>query len=116
MRRLLLLALVLSFGTVLVFAQDHQNTAEKTVKESITFYSDTRVGQDLLKAGEYRIMCDRETITFRNSDGKTFKYPCKGHELKNAADHNEIHATEGPNKTRVLTLLLIKGSNVEHVF
>ena len=116
MRRLFLLALVLSFGTALALAQDHQNTSEKTVKERITFDRDTRVGQDLLKAGEYRVMCDRETITFKNSDGTSFKYPCKGHEMQKASNHNEIHAAQGPGDTKVLTLLLLKGSNVEHVF
>lgn len=116
MRRLILLGAVLSFAGVVLLAQTHQNTAEKTVKQRITLDADTRVGGELLKAGEYRVTCDRETIEFRGPGNKSFKFPCKGPELAGPSPRNEVHTSPGEGNTKVLTKLLLKGSNVEHTF
>ena len=116
MRKLLFLGLALSLTTAVVLAQSHQNTAEKAVKQTIDFSTDIKVGDVTLKAGEYRVTCDRETITFRGPDGKLTKFPCKGEELAEPSDHNEIHMGEASGGGRVLTKLLLRGSNVQHVF
>jgi hypothetical protein len=116
MRNVFLLGLAVVLTTAVVLAQDHQNTNEKTVKETITFSTDTKVGTQILKAGEYRVTCDRETISFRDSDGKTvLKTKCKGAELSAPSDHSELHTLD-VGGARVLTKLLLKGSNVEHEF
>ena len=115
MRRLLFLGLALSLMTAVMLAQTHQNTIEKAVKQTIAFSTDTKVGNVTLKAGDYRVTCDRETISFRGPDGKLTKFPCKGEELSEPSDHNEIHTGE-VGGARVLTKLLLKGSNVQHVF
>ena len=117
MRRILLLVLAFVFTLVAgaVLAQDHANTIEKLVKQRITFGSDTRVGGTVLKAGEYRVICDRTTITFQQ--GKTeLKVPCKGPEMKAPADRNEVHTVQGAGGVLILQKLLLKGSNVEHAF
>ena len=118
MRKLLFLALAatFSFGTAaIILAQDHQNTTEKTVKQTITLTTDTRVGDQVLKAGTYRVTCDREMVKFQS--GRTvFEAPCLGPEMAEASKKNEIHTSVGSDGLRVLTRLLLKGSNVEHSF
>jgi hypothetical protein len=44
-----------------------------------------------------------------------FTTKCQGAELSAPSDHNEIQ-TSDVNGKHVLTKLLLKGSNVEHVF
>jgi hypothetical protein len=116
MGKVFVLGLAAGLTTAVVLAQDHQNAAERIVKQSITLSADTSVGTQLLKAGDYRVSCDREAISFRDSNGKTvFTTKCQGAELSAPSDHNEIQ-TSDENGKHVLTKLLLKGSNVEHVF
>lgn len=115
MRKFLFLGLALSLTTAVVLAQSHNNDSEKTVKQRITFATDVSVGGTVLKAGEYRVQCDREKITFNGSGGKG-EFPCQGEELSAPSDRNEVHTSQGSNGTRTLSKLLLKGSNIVHVF
>jgi hypothetical protein len=116
MRRALLAGLAVVLGTALVLAQDHSNNTEKLVKQTITLPSETRVGAVLLKAGDYRVICDRETIVFQSHGKDILKAECKGEELSAPSPRNEVHTSPTDGGTRVLTKLLLKGSNVEHTF
>ena len=116
MRRMFLLAVALSLATAMTVAQTHDNSTEKAVRQTIVFDADTHVGPNLLKAGEYRVVCDRETIEFRGPDGKKFRYPCKGEELSSPSTNNQQHMTAGPDDTKVLVKLLLKGSAIQHTF
>jgi hypothetical protein len=115
------MGLGLLFAATIVLAQEHKNTTEKMVKADITVASDFKVGDKLLKAGEYRIACDRETITFtevtnRDRDAQSFKFPCKGKELAAPSNKTEINTQRDASDVQVVQSLLLKGSNVEHVF
>lgn len=117
MRNVFLLGAALLLGAAVAVAQDHQNTGEKMVKETVDLPTDTKVGAEVLKAGEYKVQCDRETISFRNSDGQVvLKTKCKGPVMSATADHTEIHTSVGDGKTRVLDKLILKGSNIAHEF
>jgi len=107
--------MVLAGGFVL--AQTHSNTTEKTVKSEFNISSDLRVGTVTLKAGEYRVQCDRETIVFTPVEGgKPVKFPCKGAELTTPSPQTELHMIKDPTGAFVLQKLLLKGSIVEHTF
>jgi len=117
MRKVFLLGMALLFASAFVLAQDHKNSTEKIVKQTIDLLTDTKVGTEVLKAGEYRVMCNRETISFRNSEGKTvLTAKCKGPEMSAPSDRNEVTTSPYQGDVRVMTKLLLKGSNIEHVF
>jgi hypothetical protein len=121
MRKSLLVGFGLLIATTILLAQEHRNTTEKTVKADISVASDFKVGDKLLRAGEYRIACDRETITFteatnRDRDARSFKFPCKGKELAAPSDKTEINTQTDAAGVQVVQTLLLKGSNVAHVF
>jgi hypothetical protein len=116
MKHALVATLVLGLGAGALLAQDHQNTTEKTVKQTITLPTDTQVGGQTLKAGSYRVICDRETIVFQQKGREIAKVECRGPELSEPASRNEVHTRAGEGGVRVLTRLLLKGSNVRHEF
>lgn len=117
MRKFLLVVSALAFVSVVVAAQ-HSNVTEKAVKSSLTVPSDTYFGSHLVEAGEYRVVCDRESISV--SDSKTgklaFKVECKGREMPKAADATTLYTSTDPSGTKKVSKLLIKGSHIEHVF
>jgi hypothetical protein len=127
MRKLVLLGLGLVVASGAVVAQTHSNMTEKKVKADIVFLADTKVGNEMLKAGNYRVACDRETITFtpvargdvwgdtQAAKSKVAKLPCKGHELAAPSTRSEAQ-TVTKDGVAVLDKLLLKGSTVEHVF
>jgi hypothetical protein len=122
MRRFLFLAVGLLFAaTTFVLAQGHNNTTEKTVRATILLTSDVKFGNTVLRAGEYKVTCDLETIVFsestnRDRDAQTFKFPCKGKELAAPSSHTEVDTTVDSTGAQVIQRVLLKGSNVEHVF
>jgi hypothetical protein len=121
MRRSLFVGLGLLLGATIVGAQEHKNTTEKTVKVSITIASDFKVGDKVLRAGEYKIVCDRESVTFteatnRDHAAQSFKFPCKDKQLAAPADKTELDTQRDANGVQVVEKLLLKGSNVEHLF
>jgi len=117
MRKFLLITASLVFVSAIVAAQ-HVNMSETPAKGNLTVASDVMLGTSVLKAGDYRFSCDRENITFSNqATGKTeLKVPCKGHEMQTPAAETVMHVTTDASGKKVVTKLLLKGSNVEHVF
>ena len=117
MRKFLLLVASLGVVSVVVAAQ-HVNTNEKPVKSDLTVPADVMVGTTILKAGEYKIACDREMITFADHDtGKVaLKVECKGKELSAPSKTTSLYVSTDASGTRKVDKLLIKGSPIEHVF
>lgn len=117
MRKFLVLVGALACVSVAVAAQ-HSNMVEKAVKTSVSVASDVYFGEHLLKAGDYRVVCDRETISV--SDSKTgklaFKVECTGREMPKAADMTSLYVSTDPSGKKKVDKLLIKGSAIEHVF
>ena len=99
-------------------AQGHNNATEKKITDMVIVVSDVKVGGDLLKAGEYRVVCDTMRISFiRMSDGKVIlDKPCKGKELQRDAETTVMLTDLDRYGARYVQKLLLRGSNVEHVF
>jgi hypothetical protein len=118
MRKVWTLGIGILLATGLVVAQDHGNDAEKTVKTTVVFTTDVRLGSTMLKAGEYQVVCDRHEISLRlvDSGAKPVKLPCKGPELNRRSDRTEVHLIQDASGVNVVQKLLLKGSNVEHTF
>jgi hypothetical protein len=111
----------LILAATFVMAQEHKNSNEKTVRVTINLASDVKFGDTLLRAGEYRVTCDRETIVFsestsRDRDTQTYKFPCKGKELAAPSNNSEVDTTTDASGAKVVQRVLLKGSNIEHVF
>lgn len=129
MRQSLALAVGLLLTTGLLLAQDHGNQIEKIAKADVTFTSDIRVGTQMLKAGDYKVVCDTKMVTFtridhasagdtsgRDTNVKVLEVPCKGKELKAPAASTLVQTNVDKSGVRYVETLLLKGSNVEHVF
>ncbi len=138
MRKSILAAIGIVLSTGLAAAQGHHGITEIAVKETMVFATDVKVGATLLKAGEYRIECNGDTMKFvlmvaaKDADrlaqltpveralivgnGKTvLETPCKGRALTEARKTTEAMLVE-KNGVFTLDLLYLRGSNVEHVF
>ena len=118
MPKLLLIAAAVVIATALTTAQRHLNSYEIPVKGTLTVTSNVVLGSNVLKEGIYNYRCDRHQITFTNSTtGKTvLKVPCEGRELPEPVEVTTMHVRTDPYGTRIVTKLLLKGSNIEHVF
>ena len=121
MQKSLYVVLGLLLAAAVGLAQEHNNGTEKTVRATMMLGHDVRFGDQLLPAGEYKVTCDRETIIFsqstnRDREAQTFKFPCKGNELAAPSDKTEVDTTTDASGSQVVQRLLLKGSNVEHVF
>jgi len=97
-----------------------------------------RVGATVLKAGEYRVVCDTKKVTFtmqalakdqewRNTldpverlavqkSEKALEVPCLGKEVGAKAEHTVIELGPARDGVRSLDKLYLRGSNIEHVF
>jgi hypothetical protein len=115
---------VLLVGAV-VMAQTHNNMTEKKVMDEITIPVDVKVGNHLLKAGDYRVTCDTKVITFalitvrtgRDSYlTKVLELPCEGKELSARRENTEMVIPANKDGVPVLEKLYLRGSNIEHVF
>jgi hypothetical protein len=138
MRHSILVAIGLVLGTGVASAQTHHSIKEIPVKEMMVFATDVKVGSTIVRAGEYRIECDRDTMKFvllvaaKDADriaqltpverslvvgkGKiVLEVPCKGPALSEPRKSTEAMLVE---RSGVFTLdvLYLKGSNVAHVF
>jgi hypothetical protein len=104
--------------TGLLLAQGHNNATEKRVSDFVIVVSDVKIGTDFLKAGEYRVTCDATKVTFiRVSDGKrVLEKACQGKELPKDAETTVMFTDLDRNGARYVQKLLLRGSNVEHVF
>ena len=118
MRKFLLIAASLVVASAVAVAQQHLNSYEIPVKGTLTVNGDVMLGTSMLKEGIYNYRCDRENISFADpNSGKTvLKVPCKGRELPAPSDVTTMSIKTEPTGKRVVTKLLLKGSNIEHVF
>ena len=114
------IAAVIGFLMVagIVAAQGHDNMREKKVSSDMNVSTPLRVGDVTLPAGDYKVVCDRTTMTFtRKSDGRQLhKVECKGKELPKKADVTTAATRIDKNGVRILEKLTLRGSNIEHVF
>jgi len=141
MRHSILVAIGLVLGAGVAAAQTHQThqgVKEIPVKETMVFATDVKVGATILRAGEYRIECDGDTMRFyllvaaKDADRiaqltpversiavghgkKVLEVPCKGRALSEPRATTEAMRLE-KNGVFTLDVLYLRGSNVEHVF
>ena len=101
-----------------VAAQGHDNMWEKKVKADMSVSAPLRVGDVTLPAGDYKVVCDRTTMTFtRKSDGKQLhQVACKGRALQKKADVTTASTRLDKNGVRILEKLTLRGSTIEHIF
>jgi hypothetical protein len=118
MRKFLLIAASLVIASAVAAAQMLLNSYEVPVRGTLTVTADVMLGTSTLKEGIYNYSCDRENITFANpNSGKTvLKVPCKGRELPAPIGVTTMVVKKDASGKRVVTKLLLKGSNIEHVF
>jgi hypothetical protein len=121
----ILASLLISVSGTAVLAQSHDNMKEKKAYDELSLSSDVLVSGHLLKAGRYRIECDRQTIKFYKvveGEGvyvtrtKVLELPCQGKELQANSKATELTIPANKDGVKVLEKLLLRGSNVEHVF
>lgn len=138
MRQSILVAIGLVLGTGVAAAQTHHAATEIPVKETMVFATDVKVGATLIRAGEYRIECDGDTMKFflvvaaKDADRianmtpversitvgrgkKVLEIPCKGRALSAPRQTTEAMLLE-KNGLFTLDVLYLRGSNIEHVF
>jgi len=133
--------LLLGFGLLLMagtLVAQHDNMTEKKVSDVVFFSTDVRVGDGVLKAGEYRVACDTKKVTFtlqmlaKDREGistldpverqavlksqKALEVPCLGRDLGAKADHTIIELGALRDGVRPLDKLYLRGSSIEHVF
>jgi hypothetical protein len=118
MRKSFFVALAVLVAAGVLAAQTHDNKTEKPVKADIVLAANTRVGSTILQAGEYRVVCDTKEVTFlrQRDNKKVLTVPCEGKHLDKPADETVAYTTADPSGVAVLNKLLLRGSNVEHVF
>ena len=118
MRKLFLITASLAALSAAVLAQRHVNDYEIPVKGTLTVTSDVMLGSEVLKEGVYSYRCDREHITFANPQSQkvVLKVPCTGRELPAPVEVTTMHVKTDVSGKKVVTRLLLKGSNIEHVF
>jgi hypothetical protein len=113
-----LTALALVCGTALIAQAPAHHALGKKIRDEITIAEPAMIGNVTLKAGQYEIICDgvSMTFTFVETGEKVLTVPCRGKELANKADTTEVYVEPGPTGVGVVTKILLKGSNIEHVF
>ncbi len=96
---------------------EHSNEAEKKAADEVVISQAVRIGAQQLAPGRYRLTCDRQTITFDRIGGKRARvqFPCQGAELPEKSAGTQVHM-EWSGGELAITRVVIRGSNVEHVF
>ena len=99
-------------------AQGHDNMREPKASGLMIVRTDLRVGDRMLPADEYRVVCDRQQIKFmRKGDGKrVLTTECKGREMHERAKDTVAVTEVDRHGVTYLKRLLLPGSNIEHVF
>jgi len=112
----LMIALALCTGTLAAQAVGHEK--EKKANDEISISQPIMIGGQTLAAGKYKVNCDEKEVTFTkvSNNEKVLTLPCKGKEMVKKAESTEIHTSLNPAGNRIVDKLLIRGSNVEHVF
>jgi hypothetical protein len=118
MRKLLSLVLGFLIGVTLVAAQGHDNAKERKASDIMIVPSEVRIGAHALTAGDYRVICDTHRITFiRVRDNRiALEATCKGRELAAPSETTNMYTETRKDGQRHVVKLLLRGSNVEHVF
>lgn len=120
MRKLAICLLVVAVAIPLLAQaiHEHQNATERKARDQITLLNDVLVGKQTLPAGKYEIACDRTKMTFsRVSDGKKMlEVICHGKELSAKVQTTEVYVSKNAAGASYIDKLLLRGSNVEHVF
>jgi len=114
MRRILLIVASLALVSAVLAAHG----SERVTKSDLTVPNDVTFGTTVIKAGEYKVVCDREMVTLMEHDtGKVaLKVECKGRELDKESPVTALHISTDPSGAKTVTKLLLKGSHIEHVF
>jgi len=117
MRKILSLVASLVLVSAVVAAQ-HVNLKEVPVKGDLTVGADVMFGKTMVKAGDYKVVCDRETVsmTDANNGKKVFSAPCAGEELPEPSKVTTINVKTDASGQKVCQKLMIKGSNIAHMF
>ena len=117
MKKVIFSTVGVMLATGVLLAQGHDNLGELIARDKIVL-AEMRVGDHVLAAGEYEVVCDREQISFTRTSGDktTVRVPCKGRLLNTVRNTSEVHVSTSPGGMRTLDKLLLRGSNVEHVF
>ncbi len=116
MKALWIAVLGLVLAAAPLAAQDHP-TEKNKARDELSITSKVKVGNYVLDAGSYAIACDRKQLTFtRISDHQTIALPCKGKDLGRKVEATALYTTLDSSGLRVADKLLLRGSNVEHVF
>ena len=97
-------------------SQEHNK--EKKATDEISISQPVMIGGQILQPGRYEVSCDTNEVTFtRISDNeKVLSLPCRGKDLGKRSESTEVHTDLNAQGVRVVSKLLIRGSNVEHVF
>ena len=111
-----LIALALCTGTLAAQAVGHER--EKKANDEISISQAITIGGQTLAPGKYKVSCDEKEVTFTrvSNNEKVLTLPCKGKEMVKKSENTEVHSSLNPAGVRVVDKLLIRGSNVEHVF
>lgn len=136
--RVLMVVLALFIGGSSAGAQFHPNMREAAVHDTLIFSTNVVVGSTMLTAGEYRVECDRNWITFYRLVSaadepriallspversmvigrgvRVLRMPCRGPMLETPSD--VTLAVLGVRwQMTVLDRLYLRGSNVAHAF
>jgi hypothetical protein len=125
--------LVLSVLSILcvvgVLASAHIQAAGKKYNDQITLSTDVKVGGQTLKAGDYKITCDDNSVTFvrlvptsddpghlKNSGDKPVVVQATTSPLTKKVTDTEFDSPAGADGAHVLATLRVRGSSVEYKF
>jgi hypothetical protein len=122
MRRVWVLALLIAMGlfaaVLTAEMQSHLNAFEPAVKTELKIPTDVIVGNCILKAGVYIVVCDREIVTFtlKSTNQRMAEFTCKGPVMKDTPKETRAVYEPQPSGYLALEKLYLKGNNIEHIF
>jgi len=116
MKRIAFVMAILLVAAPFLAAQ--QTMKEKKVSDEITFAEKVKVGDSVVPAGHYLVVCDHVSMAFINYDTNVtvLRVPCKGKELNAKVKTTEVYLAKASDGSTFVEKLLLKGSNIEHVF
>src|SRR5579871_452870 len=99
-------------------------TQTKKASDDFTFASDVRVGNQVLKAGDYHFVCDAKGLTISRITVRTggdsymtkiATVPVKQQSLSGKSEHSELQMPKGSDGVPQVESVKIQGSNVEYL-
>jgi len=122
MRKFLALLLGFAFAAA-VGAQGHKmhcdnKQCDKGHKDTLTLASNVKFGDVVVGPGEYQVMCQtgRVTLTRKSDHVKSLDVECQGTMLPAKVAHTVLQTSTDADGMKVADKLLLKGSQMEHVF